>query len=173
MPRSYYLAIEPPPVDRARLSLVMRRLGNPSPLPHITVVEPPRLSPDLSWWDAVTDVGAEAEAVEIEPRGVRTFDDRVLYLAINSTSLAQLRRRLLDAISSATDVHPRAEDIQPFVPHLTLVMARRGRPLPDLEAIEPLVAHLEAFRAVELTLFRRDVAAQAYRAWRRVTLGAP
>ena len=172
MPRSYYLAIEPPPVDRARLSLVMRRLGNPSPLPHITVVEPPRLSPHLSWWDAVTDVGAEAEPIEIEPRGVRTFDDRVLYLAINSTSLIDLRRRLLDAIAPSTIEHSRTDDDQPFVPHLTLVMARRGRPLPDLEAIEPLAAHFEAFQAVELTLFRRDVAAHAYRAWRRVTLGS-
>lgn len=167
MPRSYYLAVEPPPVDRARLSLVMRRLGNPSPLPHITVVEPPRLSPDLSWWDRVSGVVINSEQVEIELQGVRTFDDRVLYIAVHAPSLVDLRRRLLNV----TDQSNVAED-QPFVPHLTLVVAHRGRPLPDPKKIEPLVAHLETFQAVELTLYRRDIAAHGYRAWRRITLGA-
>jgi 2'-5' RNA ligase len=171
MPRSYYLAVEPPPADRARLSLVMRRLGNPTPLPHITVVEPPRLSPELSWWNSVVNVGTTSEPVEIEPEGVRTFDGRVLYLAVHAPSLTDLRHRLLEAVALATD-HSSVGEGQPFVPHLTLTIARRGRPLPDLEKIEPLVAHLEPFRAVELTLYRRDIAAHGYRAWRRVSLGA-
>jgi 2'-5' RNA ligase len=172
MPRSYYLAVDPPPVDRARLSLVMRRLGNPSPLPHITVVEPPRLSPELSWWDSVVDVGTKSEPIEIEPDGVRNFDGRVLYLGVHAPSLADLRHRLLDVVAPARD-HPSVSEEQPFVPHLTLTIARRGRPLPDLEKIEPLVAHLEPFRAVELTLYRRDIAAHGYRAWRHVSLGTP
>jgi 2'-5' RNA ligase len=167
MARSYYLAIQPPPVDRARLSLVMRRLGNPSPLPHVTVVEPPRLSADLSWWDAVTEVGRKSEPIQIELKGVRTFDDRVLYLAVQASSLGNLRRRLLDVLDVSN-----AGDDQPFVPHLTLLVARRGRPLPDPKNIEQLVAHLDPFRAVELTLYRRDLAPQGYRAWRRVALGA-
>jgi 2'-5' RNA ligase len=146
----------------------MRRLGNPSPLPHITVIEPPRLSTDLSWWEPVTEGGMNSRPVEIEFHGVRTFDDRVLYLAVHSPSLGVLRHRLLDA----TD-QPNILEGQPFVPHLTLVVAHRGRPLPDPKKIEPLIAHLERFRAVELTLYRRDIAAHGYRAWRRVALGAP
>jgi 2'-5' RNA ligase len=172
MPRSYYLAVEPPPVDRARLSLVMRRLGNPSPLPHITVVEPPRLSPELPWWNSVVEVGAISEPIEIVPEGVRTFDGRVLYLAVHAPSLTDLRRRLLDAVALSVD-HASSDESQPFVPHLTLTLARRGRPLPDLEKIEPLFTHLEPFRAAELTLYRRDIAAHGYRAWRHVPLGAP
>jgi 2'-5' RNA ligase len=170
MPRSYYLAVEPPPVERARLSLVMRRLGNPSPLPHITVVEPPLLLTELSWWDSVVDVGIKSEPIQIEPDGVRTFDGRVLYLGVHAPSLIDLRGRLLDAISPGKD-HSSVSEGQPFVPHLTLTIARHGQPLPDLEKIEPLVAHLEPFRAAELTLYRRDIAVHGYRAWRRVSLG--
>src|ERR1700677_2542039 len=106
MPRSYYLAIEPPPVDRARLSLVMRRLGNPSPLPHITVVEPLRLSPDLSWWDSVMDVGTRSGPVSIALQGVRTFDDRVLYLGVDAPTLAVLRHQLLDVTGPALSDPP-------------------------------------------------------------------
>ncbi|HEY1760954.1 MAG TPA: 2'-5' RNA ligase family protein [Acidimicrobiales bacterium] len=170
MPRSYYLAVDPPPVDRARLSLVMRRLGNPSPLPHITIVEPPRLSPDLSWWELVVGVGAASAPVEIETEGVRTFDDRVIYLALNSPSLADLRCRLLDVITSDAGEQSSADERRTFVPHLTLAVARRGRPLPHSEKVEPLVAHLAPFRASELTLYRRDIAAHGYRAWRHVAL---
>jgi 2'-5' RNA ligase len=173
MARSYYLAVDPPPVDRARLSLVMRRLGNPSPLPHITVVEPPRLSPDLSWWNSVVEIGATSAPVEIEAQQVRTFDDRVIYLAVNAPSLAELRRRLLGVIAPAAVEPTSMDERQTFVPHLTLMIAHRGRPLPDPEQIESLVAHLEPFRAVELTLYRRDIAAHGYRAWRHVSLSAP
>jgi 2'-5' RNA ligase len=172
VPRSYYLAIEPPPVERARLSLVMRRLGNPSPLPHITVVEPPLLSPDLSWWDAVTNVAINTQPVEIEPQGVRTFDNRVLYLAVHAPSLTDLRRRLLDVTRPMATDPSSVGEAPPFVPHLTLAIARRGRPLADPQTIEPLVANLEAFQAIELTLFRRDIAAHGYRAWRRASLAA-
>lgn len=171
MPRSYYLAVEPPPVDRARLSLVMRRLGSLSPLPHITVVEPPRLSAELAWWDAAMKVGSASVPILVEPDGVRTFDDRVMYLAVYAPSLIDLRSRLLEAISPERGGSSPGDE-QPFVPHLTLATARRGRPLPELHTIQPLVAHLEPFVAVELTLYRRDIAAHGYRAWRRIVLGA-
>ncbi len=172
MPRSFYLAIDPPPVDRARLSLVMRRLGDPSPLPHVTVVEPPRLSSNLSWWESVARVvGATRELIEIQPRGVRTFDARVLYVALDAPLLATLRQRLLEVIEPESNDLGSHGDVRPFVPHLTLVVARRGRPLPDPEKIEPLVAHLEPFRVLELTLYRRDLATHEYRAWRRIRLG--
>jgi 2'-5' RNA ligase len=173
MPHSFYLAVEPPAVDRARLSLVMRRLGDPSPLPHVTVVEPPRLSSDLSWWQAVKEtVSATKEPVAIHPEGVRTFDDRVLYVALHAPHLAALRQRLLDAIAPASNDRASCGEVQPFVPHLTLVVARHGKPLPDPEAIEPLVAHFDPFPVLELAIYRRDLAAHAYRAWRRVPLGS-
>jgi 2'-5' RNA ligase len=150
----------------------MRRLGNPSPLPHITVVEPPRLSSDLSWWNSVTDVGARSEPVSIALQGIQTFDDRVLFLGVDAPELTDLRRRLLEVTGPSAPDQAALSDSQPFVPHLTLLMARRGRKLPDQEKIEPILNHFDTFRADELTLFRRDIPSHAYRAWRRVPLGA-
>jgi 2'-5' RNA ligase len=172
MSRSYYLAIEPPPVDRARLSLVMRRLGNTSPLPHITVVEPPRLSPELRWWDSIVDVSAHQGPITVALEGVQNFDDRVLYVAVYAPALVDLRRQLLEVTGPTTNEPATAGDDSTFIPHLTLVMARRGRSLPEREAVGPLLAHLETFRAFELTLYRRDIPAHAYRAWRRLPLCA-
>jgi 2'-5' RNA ligase len=129
------------------------------------------LSTELSWWDAAVQVGSTSAPILVEPDGVRTFEDRVLYLSVHAPWLVELRDRLLAAITPGA-ASALVDDERPFVPHLTLITARRGRPLPSPRTIEPLIAHLEPFRASELTLYRRDLAAHGYRAWRRIALGA-
>lgn len=167
--KSFYLAIEPPAHDVGRLSLLMRRLGDPSPLPHVTVVEPPRLSSDLSWLGAVSDVIAHTRPFAIEVKTPRTFGDRVLYLAVDAPQLTDLRRRLLAVIERLGD-ESHSDDTPPYVPHLTLSIARQGHALPSYDKLDPLLVKADAFEATELTLFRRDDAQHAYRAWRRFPL---
>lgn len=160
--RTYYLAIQPPVQELGRLSSVMRRLGDPLPIPHVTVIAPPELSPDLSWLTAVRDAAAQSGPVTVTIGEPRTFGDRVLYLSLASTTIGDLRHRLLEAISpNGTKTH----DAEPYVPHLTLAIARRGRALPSLETVRPMLFPIPPFDAAELTVFRRDGSAQPYRAW--------
>lgn len=163
--RSYYLAFELPARERGRLSELMRRLGDTSPLPHITLIAPPLLSEDLKWLAAVRNVARHSEPVTVTIGEPRTFGERVLYLAVASESIGALRDRLLQALGRTS-----AEDLADvYVAHLTLAVARRHRALPALDP--PDAASLEAvtFTARELTIFRRD-APDEYRPWRRLEL---
>jgi 2'-5' RNA ligase len=144
----------------------MRRLGDPSPLPHITVIEPPLLSDDLSWQSATRDVVAQNGPIPISVGGPRTFGDRVLYLAVDAPELHRLRRHLLDAIAPTGDAS-RVGETHPYVPHLTLALARHGGFLPRHNTLDLFPLHVDAFTATELTLFRRDDARDRYRSWQR------
>ena len=168
---TYYLALEPPARDLGRLSLLMRRLGDTSPLPHVTVIEPPLLSCDLSWMDAARDVAAHSQPIDVSLAEPRTFGDRVLYLAVDAPELTELRCRLLGAISPAGD-ESCAGDLRPYVPHLTLVVARHGGRLPTYNTLDPKLLHVDTFTAFELTLFRHEDDHRGYRAWRRFPLNA-
>jgi 2'-5' RNA ligase len=168
--RTYYLAIEPPAHELGRLSALMRRLGDPTPLPHITVVTPPELGPEPTWLGVVEEVATQSEPVTITIGEPRTFDDRVLYLSVDSSAIGALRRQLLEAIEREA-TGPVARENEAYVPHLTLAIARRGRRLPTPEQVDPLAVRVDAFVARELTLFRRDEPAPSYRAWRRFALG--
>ncbi len=163
---SYYLAIEPPAGDLGRLSLLMRRLGDPAPLPHITVIEPPLLSDGLSWQSAARDVAARCEPIAISVGEPRTFGDRVLYLAVEAPGLLELRRHLLDLVAPNGE-ESRVGEAHPYVPHLTLAVARRGRRLPSPDALEHVRLQIDAFTAKELALFRREDARDEYHAWQR------
>lgn len=158
--RSYYLAIEPPAHELGRLSLLMRRLGDSTPLPHVTVVPPPLLSLDLAWVEPVRDIAGLTLPVLVTIGEPRRFNDRVLYLAVDSPELGALRRRLLSAI----DPNNAADD---FVAHLTLVTARRGKKLPRLEHDDPMLISMDRFNAEALTLFRRAAEGERYHAWQR------
>ncbi len=162
--RAYYLAIEPPAHELGRLSSLLRRLGDPSPLPHVTVVAPPELGTELSWLAAVQEVAAQSGPVAISIGEPRAFGDRVLYLSIDSSTIAELRHALLAAIGRDGQ-GPTTHDDEPYVPHLTIAVARRGRRLPDLQRVRSLLFDVAPFDARELTLFRRDGPAQSYRAW--------
>jgi 2'-5' RNA ligase len=161
----------PPTTDLGRLSLLMRRLGDPSPLPHITVIEPPLLSDDHSWQSATRDVVAQSEPITISVGEPRTFGDRVLYLAVDAPELHKLRRHLLDAIAPAGD-GSRVGETHPYVPHLTLALAHHGGSLPRHDTLDLFPLHVDAFMATQLTLFRRDDARDRYRAWQRFPLAA-
>lgn len=163
---SYYLAIEPPAPDLGRLSLLMGRLGDRSPLPHITVIEPPLLSDGLSWQSAARDVASHSEPIAISVGEPRTFGDRVLYLAVEAPGLLELRRHLLDVIAP-TGAESRVGEAHPYVPHLTLAVARRGRRLSSHDALEHVRLQIVAFTATELVLFRREDARSEYCAWQR------
>lgn len=159
--RSYYLAIEPPAQELGRLSLLMRRLGDSTPLPHVTVVPPPLLPPELTWLERVRDVAARTPPVSMNIGEARRFDDRVLYLAVDSPELGALRRRVLEAI----DPTSMQDD---FVAHLTLAVARHGKKLPTLEGLDPLLVSIDRFSAPALTLFRRTRTGERYHAWQRL-----
>lgn len=166
--RSYYLAIEPPARERGLLSRLMRRLGDSSPTPHVTVIAPPQLCEDLSWWPAVNEVMHTTAPMSIAVSEPRTFDNRVLYLSVEAPMLEDARAQLLQAVHAATSEAVRDHDHRHFIPHLTLAVARRGRPLPTLDDVRPLLFEIGSFEATGMTLFRRDGAAEPYRPWRRL-----
>ncbi len=169
---SFYLALEPPLEEASRIADVMRQLGDRSPLPHVTVIPPQRLRPDLTWLPVVRDVIAESPTVTVALGEVGTFHDRVLYLTVEATNLASLHFRLLEALRNREVTAVGDVEERDFVPHLTLAVARRGRALPDYAGLASVLHDLPPFEATEVTVCRRVSAKDHYVSWQKLPLSA-
>ena len=167
---TFYLALEPPSYQRTRLARVMRQLGDRSPLPHITVIPPRGLGPDLSWLPPARSAVAHCQPVTVALGSVSTFHDRVLYLSVTAIGLDNLHRRLVDALREVVDLGTDV-NARDFVPHLTLAVARRHRTLPPHDGVVALLGDLPPFETGEVTVCRRDGQSDHYRAWQRLALG--
>ena len=163
----YFIAIEPPEALSQRLTRVMSQLGDEWPVPHVTVKNPLGLGPDLAWLAPAREVISHCEPLRVALGPVRTFDTRVLYLAVTCPGLDELHRRLVEACALGRE-HNAIDVERPYVAHLTLArshvddVARVQRWLDDLEHAEPFEVH-------QLTVFHRELTSH-YSAWSHVAL---
>ena len=165
----YFIAIEPPADQRARLADVMRALGDPWPVPHVTLKSPHGLTPDLVWLAAARDVAARTRRPTLRLGPPGTFDGRVLYLSVEGDELASLHDALVAAVRAS---HAGGDDApeRPFVAHLTLTVARSDEPLVAYDTLSAALSGFEAFEATVLTVFERDEPHTHYRAWAELPL---
>lgn len=168
---SYYLGLEVPPGPRRRLEQTMRHLGDHFPLPHVTIIAPPRLGSDLGWLEPVRAVVAAFPRFTVSLGAAQTFGDRVLYLTVRSAPLAQLHRDLLAVVGPAAEHDGRTEDPS-YTAHLTLVVARRGRSLPPYEEALSKLGRFRPFTANSVVVFARGTGDDQYRAWRHLPLSS-
>lgn len=162
----YFIAIEPPEALSQRLTRVMSQLGDEWPVPHITVKNPIGLGADLRWLAPAREVISHCEPLRVALGPVRTFDTRVLYLAVSCPGLDALHQRLMDACGQGSE--DALFDERPYVAHLTLTRShlddapRVQRWLEDLEHATPFDVH-------RLTVFHREPTTH-YSAWSHVSL---
>jgi 2'-5' RNA ligase len=169
----FYLAIEPPRDVATRIAGVMELLGDRSPIPHVTVRAPAELSAQVGWLPRVREAAARATAFAVTIGHLGTFGDRVLYLTIESAGLLSLRQDVLGAFGSGHELTGESLDDRPFVPHLTVCVARGRRSLPPYEDLVAPLRSLPPFDVVGLTVFRRENLSSPYRAWKRLPLANP
>jgi 2'-5' RNA ligase len=167
---SYYIAAEPPKRHLQRIAAAMRQLGNPLPTPHITVTAPSGLAPSLAWLDDVSNLVAHHLQFNIVLGEVDTFKGRVLYLSVQSPGLAQLHEDIGEILAPSQELTTRLPENRPYVPHLTLAIARQTAELPPFHDVVSTLRDLEPFLAVEVTVFRRDGTVAPYRPWLRLPL---
>ena len=165
----YFIAIEPPADQRRRIAGVMGTLGDPWPVPHITVKSPHGLTPNLLWLPPVREVAARTPRPRVRIGPPSTFDDRVLYLSVEGQGLESLHHALVAAVRRCQP-GDLLEPERPFVAHLTLMVARSDEPLPDYRELTATLSDLDAFEATELTIFQRDEPHTHYRAWAQLPL---
>jgi 2'-5' RNA ligase len=145
---------------------VMSQLGDEWPVPHVTLKSPLGLGDDLAWLAPAREAVRGVGALHVRLGPVRSFDTRVLYLAVTCKGIEQLHERLLAACLSS-DVR---EEDRPYVAHLTLSrshaddVARVQRWLGDREGEDP-------FEVRELTIFHRAPTTH-YSAWSHLPLCA-
>lgn len=155
----YYLALEPPSELRAALGRLMRSLGAHHPVPHVTLIAPPDLSDDRAWLEPAARVARATAPFLVRLGPLDSFDDRVLFLAVDSPEAVLLRDRLVEAL----ELEVRGAD---FVPHLTLAQASRRRPLPALSDEDVVPVMGQPFSAEALYVFAQDEPDRPYRAER-------
>ena len=166
----YFIAIEPLRDQRVRIATVMRQMGDPWPVPHITVKAPDGLTSDLAWLPRVREVAARSARFIVTIGEARTFGNRILYLSVEGTNLAQLHQSILEVISPNSDLEPTFSKEREYVPHLTLAIAHKENALPPYEQLVSTLQKLDPFEVVELTIYRREDPATHYRVWKRLPL---
>jgi 2'-5' RNA ligase len=168
----YFVAVEPPAAMRRGLRRVMTELGDRAPVPHITVRDPRGLTRDLWWLSKCRRVATATPNVTMAFGPVRTFERRILYLAVHSEGLNSLH----DALASAVPTSPESATATAtqFVPHVTLgrfssvdheLVARAQSLVDQFVPTAPICA-------TEIVVYRR-VGDEPYRPWRRLSLRRP
>jgi 2'-5' RNA ligase len=168
---TFYLAIEPPRDVAIKIARVMSQLGDRSPAPHVTLRAPAELTADVEWLGRVRDAAARSAAFWVTTGPLGTFDDRVLYLVVESDGLLALRNEVLRAFESLDERSDETSTDQPYVPHLTLCVARGRRRLPEYEDLAAPLLTLAPFNVLGLSVLRRDDLSSPYRVWKRLPLG--
>lgn len=168
----FFVAITPPEEMSAELAKLMGDLGDPWPVPHVTVKAPPGLTADGWWLDHVRAVASRTAPFEVLIGGLRTFGHRVVYLAVSATPLEEVHRRLIELIPETSAERQGREEPQTYVPHLTLAVARSSRPLPPLEEVRARLGPLPPFFAHELVVYRREDPSRGYEPWHRLAFRA-
>ncbi len=165
----YFIGIEPPADQRSRIADVMGELGDPWPVPHVTLKSPHGLTPDLNWLPGVRGVAARAPRTRVRIGSANTFGDRVLYLAVEGEGLKPLHRALDEAVRRG-QTGGEATSERPFVAHLTLIVARPDEPLPPYHHLTAKLADLDPFDVAALTVFQREEPRSHYHAWAQLLL---
>ncbi len=166
----YFVGIRPPRAHSLLIAHAMRLLGDPWPVPHITLKSPNGLTPDLDWLRRIRELAAQTPRFDVAIGSPRTFDDRVLYLAVEGAALESLHNYIAK-IFSRVEVHEGGSSrARSFTPHLTLSVAREGHRLPPIGSWTLSLNGLESFEVAELTVFRREVSATHYDAWATLPL---
>ena len=120
-------------------------------VPHVTL-KLGFMTPDLGpFADYIDEVARTTDALPIVLRGIRSFDEEVIFLDVEQTpALDQLRRRIVRELSDRFHVPPKEYEDDRFHFHVTLAY---GLPRP---AFEEELAHLTrldpAFRFEAQTL---------------------
>ena len=165
----HFIAIEPPADQRERIADVMGQLGDPWPVPHITLKSPLGLTPDLAWLPAVREVATRSPHQHVRLGPLGTFDHRVVYLSVEGDGLESLHLALIEAVRDSVASGPSLVE-RPFVAHLTLSVARPDAVLTDYTRLCAPLADLGDFEASALTVFQREEPHTHYRAWAELPL---
>lgn len=140
-------------------------LGDPWPVPHITVKSPEGLTPDLMWLPKVREAAARSKHFSVKIGPPRAFDNRVLYLSVESAGLERLHRSIEEVFPLAKSYLVDSSNDRAFIPHLTLSVAREDHKLPPVGAWGSTLLDFDRFEISELTVFRRDVPSTHYEPW--------
>jgi 2'-5' RNA ligase len=161
----FYVAVKPPEPQSRILAEVMGDLGDPWPLPHVTVLPPPGLSRDQAWLPEVRAVAERSEGFRVAFAPMGSFDDRTIYVGVESPGLVELHAQIHAALARDPESRRRYAVGRAYVPHLTIARVSPERAPATIERVAPALAGLEPFTARELTVFTREESAPAYHPW--------
>jgi len=94
--------------------------------PHITVKAQPGLTPDLAWMKQVEAVCAELQPFTVQLGAPAWFGTDVLYLRVQGADVERLHRLLVAAVAPDPDDSERYQELDRYVPHLTLAQTAHG-----------------------------------------------
>ncbi|KUP06894.1 hypothetical protein Q75_06675 [Bacillus coahuilensis p1.1.43] len=126
----YFIAIVPPAKLMNQIIQFQRKWENNRiqhvAEPHITVKAQSGLTEDLNWLESIRNVLVDVEGFDLTLKEPRFFSNAVLYIHSDSEELDYLHRRLMNAVSPATEERLMYMEDDRFIQHLTIGQTRWG-----------------------------------------------
>ena len=153
----------PPPGLNARILAWQLALGHVITAPHVTLKAPGTLNAEQLL--ACREVCRRTPSFDLLLRGVQTFGQRVIYLAVSGEGLPALHAALVAAVGD-----PAGEfELDGYHPHLTLALSYRPIQLPWPDVLASAHREFADLGRAPLTsqmqhaaLFRKDMPGQPY-----------
>ncbi|GGG15492.1 hypothetical protein GCM10010912_69940 [Paenibacillus albidus] len=120
----YFIGITPPEDYKDKIVVFRDRWSsnrlNDVVEPHITVKAQGGLTLDLHWLESVRQTCSLIQNFQLSLSEPRSFGSAVTFLSVETSSVIDLHRRLVSAISPSKEQIDRYFELDKYHPHLTL-----------------------------------------------------
>jgi 2'-5' RNA ligase len=123
----YFIGVSLPKKYKLKIEMLRAEFRFFTTEPHITLVPPPPLPDDDSFIADITKICQETECIKIRLNNLRQFGRRVLYVGVHSPELTELNKKIYEKLNLK-------KENRDYVPHLTVVKQRPGRPV-DIDLV--------------------------------------
>jgi 2'-5' RNA ligase len=123
----YFVGVKIPDKFKEKIELVRAEARFFSTEPHITLIPPPVLPDEDDFIKELIEVCKNTKSFRVRLGELGQFGSRVLYVSVDSPELKELHDRITENLKLE-------KEKRGYVPHLTVIKQRPGRPV-DIDAI--------------------------------------
>ena len=138
----YFIAVVPPKKYAEKITEFQKRWSSNTLLdfvePHVTVKSQAGLNEDESWIDSIKTICNTFPMFNLSIKGVKAFENSVVYLGVESRKINDLHRKIVEAIHPDPEISKRYYELDLYEPHLTLGSKEYGMSEIELSEMKKL-----------------------------------
>ncbi len=163
----YFISLQIPNNYKNRIEMLRAEFNFFTTEPHITLVPPPDMPDDEFFIKEMIEICKTTQPFIVKLEQLGHFRNKVLYIGVNSSKLINLHEQIYERLNLN-------KEIRKYVPHLTIVKHRPGRPI-NIDSIkkraEKIIIPAPSFNVNSLLIYQQPKEKSIYLPYMRIPFG--